>query len=143
MPESCRKSKPAATVAERVGKHRLENKLKTELSMMKQQMKRSQLLASGTPEAERMRKEAAERKRRQRMREKEEKDEPNVVRRMSADRGMEMPGNPHNLLIIIIVMVIHLVATIILIILLPSSRCHYHHHDHQEAHCHHSQMVGA
>ena len=97
MPESGRKSKP--TVAERVGKHRLENKLKTELTMMKQQMKRSQLLASGTPEAEKMRKEAAERKRRQRMREKEEKAEENVVRRMSADRGMEMPGNsysPHN-----------------------------------------------
>ena len=102
------RSKKAA-VAERVEKHRSENKLKSELAMMKQQLKRSQILASSTPEAERMRTEAAERKRRQRMREKEEKAESTVVRRMSAESRLEMSGDsyPH-----------------------PPPPPHHHHHHH-------------
>ena len=80
--------------AERMRKHREENKLKNELTNVKQQMRRSRILASGTPEADRMKKEAAERKRLQRMRAKE-KAEASVVERASAiGGGMEMPGDP-------------------------------------------------
>ena len=49
--------------AERMRKHREENQLRTGLSQLKQQLKRSQLLASGTPEGDRMKKDAKERKR--------------------------------------------------------------------------------
>ena len=57
--------------AERMRKHREENQLRTGLSHLKQQMKRSQLLASGTPEGDEMKKNARERKRLQRQRQKE------------------------------------------------------------------------
>ena len=57
--------------AERMRKHREENKLRTGLSHLKQQLKRSQLLASGTPEGDEMKKKARERKRLQRQRQKE------------------------------------------------------------------------
>ena len=57
--------------AERMRKHREENKLRTGLSHLKQQLKRSQLLASGTPEGDEMKKKARERKRLQRQKQKE------------------------------------------------------------------------
>ena len=57
--------------AERMRKHREENKLRTGLTHLKQQLKRSQLLASGTPEGDEMKKKARERKRLQRQRQKE------------------------------------------------------------------------
>ena len=57
--------------AERMKKYRAENKQKCDLTNLKQNFRRSQLLGSGTPEGEKMRKAAAERKRLQRSREKE------------------------------------------------------------------------
>ena len=66
--------------AERMRKHREENKLRTGLSHLKQQLKRSQLLASGSPEVEKMKKDARERKRQQRQRQK--------------DKGMESAAQP-------------------------------------------------
>ena len=77
--------------ADRMRKHRAENQPRTGLSHLKQQLKRSQLLASGSPEADRMKKQAAERKRLQRMRAKE-KAESSVVERAS-EGEMEMPGD--------------------------------------------------
>ena len=52
--------------AERMKKYRAENKQKCDLTNLKQNFRRSQLLGSGTPEGEKMRKAAAERKRLQR-----------------------------------------------------------------------------
>ena len=49
--------------AERMKKYRAENKQKCDLTNLKQNFRRSQLLGSGTPEGEKMRKAAAERKR--------------------------------------------------------------------------------
>ena len=45
---------------ERMRKYREENKLRNELSNVKQQVRRSLILASGTPEADRMKKKAAD-----------------------------------------------------------------------------------
>ena len=56
---------------ERVAKYREENKRATELATRKSNFKRTQLLASGTPEAAKLREKAAARKRLQREREKE------------------------------------------------------------------------
>ena len=87
-------SKNAKSGAERMRKHREENKLRNELSVAKQHLRRSQILASGTEEADRMKKKAAERKRLQRLRAKEK-----VAAGGEADgrvsgpgRGMETPG---------------------------------------------------
>ena len=78
-------------LAARVKKHRTENRLKNELSVNRQNFRRSQLLATNTPVAEKMRKDAAERKRMQRLREKEG----NVGRRMSG-RGAELQGKSYH-----------------------------------------------
>ena len=51
---------------ERVAKYREENKKATELATRKSNFKRTQLLASGTPEAAKLREKAAARKRLQR-----------------------------------------------------------------------------
>ena len=56
--------------AERMRKYRAENKLRSDLTVAKQSLKRSQIMAIGTPEGNKMRKDAAERKRLQRMRSK-------------------------------------------------------------------------
>ena len=56
---------------ERVAKYREENKRATELATRKSNFKRTQLLASGTPEAAKLREKAAARKRLQREREKQ------------------------------------------------------------------------
>ena len=53
--------------AERMKKYRAENKQKCDLTNLKQNFRRSQLLGSGTPEGEKMRKAAAERKTLQRL----------------------------------------------------------------------------
>ena len=53
-------AKKAKSGGERMRKYREENKLRNELSNVKQQMRRSLFLASGTPEADRMKKEAAD-----------------------------------------------------------------------------------
>ena len=84
---------------ERVAKYREENKRATELATRKSNFKRTQLLASGTPEAAKLREKAAARKRLQREREKEkirEKEEEemreNVVGRRNL-QGAVTPGN--------------------------------------------------
>ena len=76
---------------------RAEKGLKKDLNVMKQNFRRSQLLATDTPEAEKMRRAATERKRLQRLREIEERnvrlreiEERNVRRR--SERGRELPG---------------------------------------------------
>ena len=69
--------------AERMKKYRAENKQKCDLTNLKQNFRRSQLLGSGTPEGEKMRKAAAERKRLQRSREKE-------IKALEMDLEMEM-----------------------------------------------------
>ena len=71
-------------------KHRAENQLKTGLSHLKQQLKRSQLLASGTPEGDRMKKDAKERKRQQRQREKEKVGQGTEG---AAEKGEEVQGD--------------------------------------------------
>ena len=53
-------AKKAKSGEERMRKYREENKLRNELSNVKQQVRRSLFLASGTPEADRMKKEAAD-----------------------------------------------------------------------------------
>ena len=53
-------AKKAKSGGERMRKYREENKLRNELSNVKQQVRRSLILASGTPEADRMKKEAAD-----------------------------------------------------------------------------------
>ena len=53
-------AKNAKSGGERMRKYREENKLRNELSNVKQQVRRSLILASGTPEADRMKKEAAD-----------------------------------------------------------------------------------
>ena len=53
-------AKKAKSGGERIRKYREENKLRNELSNVKQQVRRSLILASGTPEADRMKKEAAD-----------------------------------------------------------------------------------
>ena len=62
------------TNAERCAKYRTENQEKYKLVAAMQQFKRTKKLASGTPEAEKMRQAAALRKRMQRMRDKENCD---------------------------------------------------------------------
>ena len=69
--------------AERMKKYRAEIKQKCDLTNLKQNFRRSQLLGSGTPEGEKMRKAAAERKRLQRSREKE-------IKALEMDLEMEM-----------------------------------------------------
>ena len=69
--ESMSEAKIDATgAAERMRKYRKKNQLKNGLTIAKQQFKRAQLLASGTPEGKKLRQDSAERKRRQRMRAK-------------------------------------------------------------------------
>ena len=53
-------AKKAKSGGERMRKYREENKLRNELSNVKQQVRRSLILASGPPEADRMKKEAAD-----------------------------------------------------------------------------------
>ena len=84
---------------ERVAKYRKENKRATELATRKSNFKRTQLLASGTPEAAKLREKAAARKRlqrereKQKMREKEEEEvRENVVGRRNV-QGAVTPGN--------------------------------------------------
>ena len=73
----CKKIKLGAV--ERMRKYRAENKDRS-------QVKRSKLLASGTPVAEKMRKDAAERKRLQRWRAKEkEKEEQRAMERAKSE----------------------------------------------------------
>ena len=62
--------KMVQTNAERCAKYRTDNNEKFQLVAAMQQFKRAKELASGTPEAEKMRKAAALKKRVQRMREK-------------------------------------------------------------------------
>ena len=57
-------------VAKRMRKYRAEKSLMANLSNAKQQLGRSKMMASGTPD--RLKREAAERKRRHRMRAKEQ-----------------------------------------------------------------------
>ena len=75
--------------AARAEKYRSENKEKTALIMAMQQMKRSKLLQSGTPEANRVKQAAALRKQLQRQRDKE-RNSRNVSRRMT--NGAENEG---------------------------------------------------
>ena len=77
--------------AARAEKYRSENKKKTALIMAMQQMKRSKLLQSGTPEAIRVKQAAALRKQVQRQRDKERSSR-NMWRRMV--NGAEIEG-PH------------------------------------------------
>ena len=49
------------------------NKLRKDFNVMKQNFRRSQILATNTPEAEKMRRDASERKRMQRLRDKEKR----------------------------------------------------------------------
>ena len=77
------------TEAMRAQKYRLENKEKNSLIMAMQNLKRAKQLASGTPEAEKMRKAATLRKQLQRQREKE--DCRNVTRKMAS--GLEKGGD--------------------------------------------------
>jgi len=74
--------------AERMKKYRAENKQKCDLTNLKQNFRRSQLLGSGTPEGEKMRKAAAERKRLQRSREKEIK----ALEMEMQNKGRSPPG---------------------------------------------------
>ena len=53
-------AKKAKSGGERMRKYREENKLRNELSNVKQQVRRSLILASGKPEVDRMKKEAAD-----------------------------------------------------------------------------------
>ena len=83
MSESpCKKIKLGAV--ERMRKYRAENKDRS-------QVKRSKLLASGTPVAEKMRKDAAERKRLQRWRAKEKEKEEQRAKEIAEEeqRAME------------------------------------------------------
>ena len=73
--------------AERMRKHREEDKLRNGLSHLKQQLKRSQLLASGTPEGDKMKKDARERKRLQRQRQKEKAAQPQGDLSLSSQRS--------------------------------------------------------
>ena len=82
----CKKVKAGAV--ERMRKYRAENKARSDLSVLKQQLKRSQLMASGTPEGDKMKKNAAERKRLQRMRSKARANEERSVLEGEA----KMPG---------------------------------------------------
>ena len=74
-------------------KHREENQLRTGLSQLKQQLKRSQLLASGTPEGDRMKKDAKERKRLQRQRDKDKVGQGTERAAAAAGKGEEVQGD--------------------------------------------------
>ena len=85
---------------ERVAKYREENKRATELATRKSNFKRTQLLASGTPEAAKLREKAAARKRlqrereKQKMREKEEEEvRENVVLIKESKRRLSAPAH--------------------------------------------------
>ena len=83
----------AMSEAARAQKYCSENKEKNSLIMAIQNLKRSKLLHSGTPEAEKMRKAANLRKKLQRQREKEEREGRNMTRRSAS--GIENGGDSY------------------------------------------------
>ena len=120
----------ATGAAERMRKYRKKNQLKNGLTIAKQQFKRAQLLASGTPEGKKLRQDAAERKRRQRMRAKEAKEKENE------EGGAKMPGCS---LIIFITMIMILITFITIIVTIVTVALYHHHIHHNQYifHLHH------
>ena len=79
--------KTPKTGAERMRKYRADRNLMANLTNAKQEARRSKIMASGTPEGDRLKREAAERKRRQRMRAKEQE---------KGRQGVDQPGNQYH-----------------------------------------------
>ena len=93
--------------AERMKKYRAENKQKCDLTNLKQNFRRSQLLGSGTPEGEKMRKAAAERKRLQKSREKEIKALEGISPQSCTETDFEMKTSNLVLFLLISVVSVH------------------------------------
>ena len=107
------------TNAERCAKYRTENQEKFQLVAAMQQFKRCKELASGTPEAEKMRKAAAMRKRMQRMRAKESSGR---IVTGGAERRNENEGDNFVLFSIVKISIIFIIISFIIIMFIMSNR---------------------